>query len=175
MLFATLNPGFDPVNDYVSKLGAKGQPYAFWRNLLGFGTVGALILAFGATYGAHLGDRLVGVLLALFGIGFAATSVPVDIADPGSSLSKAHTVAICLGLACFMGALARLAHARSNGQATRRSANAAATLLGVAGFGYLAQLWSMPVAHRLVFGVVFGWMALTAAGLLRSDPQASVG
>lgn len=175
MLFSTLNPGFDPVNDYVSKLGANGQPYALWWNALGFGTVGALISGFGATYGAHLGDRVVGALLALFGIGFAATSVPVDIADPGSSLSKAHTVAICLGLACFMGALARLAQVHSNGRATRRTANVAATLLGVAGFGYLAQLWSMPVAHRLVFGVVFGWMAFTAASLLRSDPQGSVG
>jgi hypothetical protein len=96
-VFATLNPSFHPLDDYVSKLGALGQPYAPWWNVIGFLIVGALLAGFGLSFGRVVDDRLVGGLLAGFGVGFGATGIPVDWAHQQAPVSKAHVVAICLG------------------------------------------------------------------------------
>ncbi|MCW5965807.1 MAG: DUF998 domain-containing protein [Bryobacterales bacterium] len=167
VVFSGLNPGFDPLDDYVSKLGALGQPHAMWWNVIGFVAVGALLAGFGLAYGRILHDRFVGVLLALFGIGFGAAGIPLDLGDGNSPLAKAHVVAICLGLAAWLFGLARMAHLTSLGNATRSSANIAAGLLVLPILGQGAQWWSMPVTHRLVFLVVFGWVAITSIRLLR--------
>ena len=165
--FTRLNPAFDPFGDFISRLGAIGEPYAIWWNLIGFVSVGLLLAGFGWVYGRILDDSVVGVLLALFGVGFAATAIPVDLENDAAGVSKAHVVAICLGLAGFMFALARMAHGASRSRPIRTLANVAATFLGLAMVGQVAQLWSMPVTHRLVFLVVFGWVAVTSVGLLR--------
>ena len=39
-IFGFLNAEFSFINDFINKLGAKGEPYAFWFNLFGFITVG---------------------------------------------------------------------------------------------------------------------------------------
>lgn len=171
VVLSGLNPGFNPLDDYVSKLGAVGQPYALWWNVIGFVVVGALLAGFGLTYGRILQDRFVGVLLALFGVGFGTAGVPIDLGDGSSPLSKAHVVAICLGLAAWMFGLARMAYLPSLGKSTHSSAKIAAALLVLPMLGQGAQLWSMPVTHRLVFLVVFGWVAITSIRLLRgADP-----
>jgi hypothetical protein len=126
---------------------------------------------FGLVYGHVLQDRLLSVLLALFGAGFAAAGVPVELGDEGAPLSKAHVVAICLGLAAWLFGLARMAHLRSLGNAVHSSANLAATLLVLPIVGHGMQLWPMPVTHRLVFLVVFGWLAITSARLLRDGKR----
>ena len=41
---------------------------------------------------------------------------------------------------------------------------AALTVLPIVGFGL--ELWSMPVTHRLVFAIVFGWIALASFRLM---------
>ena len=169
ILFSILNPNFNPIDDYVSKLGALGQPYALWWNLIGFGLVGLLLTAFGWCYGYLIQDRLVGILLASFGIGFAATGVPIDLANEVAPVSKAHIVAICLGLAGWMFGLARMGYSMSLERSVRRLANTAATLLFIPLLGQIAQLWSMPVTHRLVFVVVFGWVLITCIGLKRKS------
>lgn len=167
VVFSGLNPGFKPLDDYVSKLGAVGQPYALWWNAIGFVVVGALLAGFGLTYGRILQDRFVGVLLALYGVGFGATGVPINLGDASAPLSKAHVVAICLGLAAWMLGLARMAYLPSLAKSIRSSANIAAALLALPILGQGVQLWSMPVTHRLVFLVVFGWVAITSIRLLR--------
>jgi hypothetical protein len=166
-VFASLDPEFHPLQDYVSKLGARGQPHALGWNLLGFVAPGVLFTGFGIAYGRLLQDRTVGVLLALFGIGFATAGVPIDLGDEASSLSKAHIVALCLGLGAFLLCLARMTHRPSLGRWVHRSASVAATLLVLAMAGQVAQLWAMPVTHRLVFAVVFVWLATTSIRLLR--------
>ena len=177
-VFSALNPDFDLLLDYVSKLGAVGEPYALWWNLLGFVAVGALLTGFGLTYGYILQDRLVGVLLSLFGVGFAATGIPINMGDESSPVSKAHVVAICLGFASWLFGLARAAYLPSIGRSARFAANTAATLIILPIVGQIAQLWSMPVTHRLVFAVVFGWMTVTSVRLLldvRISPQYNQG
>lgn len=175
VLFSSLNPGFDPWGDFVSKLGALGQPYAMWWNLVGFVSVGLLLAGFGFFYGRCLGDRWISALLVVFGVGFAATAVPVDLDNDTAGVSKAHVVAICLGLGSYMFALARLTHRRRFEGPIRASANAAATLLALAMVGAAAGLWSMPATHRAVFLVVFGWVTVTSIRLLRAPgaPMAS--
>ncbi len=103
VIIASLTPDFNYLEDFVSKLGASGQPYAIWWNLIGFLLVGILLAVFGFLYGKVINDRWVGICLALFGIGFATTALPIDLDDSESTLSTAHVVAICLGLAgwCF--------------------------------------------------------------------------
>ncbi len=51
-ILSSLNREFEPLGDYVSKLGAVEQPYALWWNLIGFGDVGALRVGFGLTEAA---------------------------------------------------------------------------------------------------------------------------
>lgn len=169
IVFSYLNSGFSPIDDYVSKLGAKGQPYALWWNLTGFLAVGVLLAAFGWNYGRIIHDRLTGVLLTAFGVGFGVTAVPVDLGDATLPMSKAHTVAICLALAAWLFGLARIGSLSLLGKKVTSIANITALFLVLSMIGYLAGLWSMPVTHRLVFAVVFGWVVLTSIRLLWND------
>lgn len=107
-IIANLTAEFSYLEDFVSELGATDQPFAIWWNLIGFLLVGILLAAFGYNYGRVVDDRLVGICLALFGVGFAATALPIDLADSESALSKAHVVAICIGLAGWMFGSARI-------------------------------------------------------------------
>jgi len=168
IVFGGRNPDFSLIDDYVSKLGALGQPNAAAWNIVGFGAVGALLAAFGWVYGSVLNDRLAGLLLALFGVGFASSAIPVDLVDETAALSKAHVVAICLGLACWLFGLARLTQRAASDRSPRASAKIAAVLVVLPILGQSAELWPMPVTHRLVFLVVFGWTALTSVRLLRA-------
>ena len=169
--FALLNSEFHPLESYVSELGARGQPHALWWNLTGFLAVGIALAGFGWNYGRVIRDRPAGILFALFGLGFCTTAVPVETGDGASQLTKAHTVAICLGLAAWTGGLARMTTLGSLDKPVKRTANIAALLLVLPMFFHVAGWVSMPVTHRLVFAVVFGWVLLTSVHLLRNDDR----
>ena len=168
-VFGTLDSDFRVLDDYISELGALGKPYGLWWNLTGFLSVGLLLTVFGFTYGRVINDRLVGILLTLFGLGFAMTAVPVEDGNSTSTLSTAHILAICLGLAAWMIALARLAHLTTTERDVRLAANIAAGLFLIPFAGQVFEWWAMPLTHRLVFAVVFGWFAWTAGRLLVAD------
>lgn len=169
IVFGSLNGDFDYLEDYISKLGAEGQPYAVGWNLVGFFSVGILLTLFGWTYGHVLHDRFVGLLLSLFGVGFAVTATPTNIGDPASTLSKAHTVAICLAVAAWLFGLARMAHLASLGRSVYYSANTAAFFAVVPIAGHGLGWWSMPVTHRLVFLTIFAWVTYTSFRLLLDE------
>ena len=164
--FALLNPEFNPIWDNISKLGAVGQKNALGWNLIGFVTVGLLFAAFGWGYGTILQDKLTACLLAAFGIGFAATGLPIDFANETTSLSKAHIVAICLGVACWLFALARIGMLNNLEPVIRTAANTAATLFILPVIGEAAALWPSPITHRLVFLVVLSWIVFSSGKLL---------
>lgn len=163
--FGLLHPNFHFLNDFVSKLGSNGEPNALLWNIVGFLSVGILLIAFGFRYGDIVKDKLTGILLSGFGLGFVFTAIPMDMIDDRSPVSKAHIVAICLGLASWLFALARMSYHTNLGSKTRRRANAAAILLVLAMAGFALQLWSMPHTHRLVFCIVFGWTMITSLEL----------
>ncbi|MEM1406817.1 MAG: DUF998 domain-containing protein [Bacteroidota bacterium] len=88
LVFGFLNDNFSFINDFISKLGAKGQPYALWFNLSAFVVVGTLLFAFGLTYGQLLKDKVLSILLSFFGLGFAFTVIPVDLQMANSPVSQ---------------------------------------------------------------------------------------
>lgn len=168
VLFGYLNPSFSFLHDFISKLGAMGEPNALGFNLLGFVVVGILLFLFGWHYGRYLEDRILAYLLSFFGLGFAFTAIPIDMNLDRSPVSKAHIVAICLALAFWLFGLSRLSGKRNLNRRSRATANGAALLVVISILGFVLGFWSMPVTHRLVFGVVFGWTALSSLELLKS-------
>jgi hypothetical protein len=166
LIFGFSNTNFSFVNDFVSKLGAKGEPNALWFNLFGFITVGIFLFAFGLTYGNLLNDKLLSILLSLFGLGFAFTAIPIDMELSTTPVSKAHIVVICLGLAFWLFGLSRLGYNRQLRKGIRNRANFTAIILILSIIGFVFGLWSMPVTHRLIFGIVFGWTAITSFELI---------
>ena len=169
LVIGNANEEFSFTEDFISKLGTQGQPNALWYNIFGFGIVGILQMAFGYLYGRILNDKWVSVLLSLFGLGFALTAIPTDIDLPNSPLSKAHILAICLGLASWLFGLSRLGYSPKINKGTKQQGNVTAILLVLSMVGFTIGLWSMPITHRLVFGIVFGWTALTSYELIRSS------
>lgn len=166
LVFSNLNLEFNYLEDYVSRLGAKGAPYAIWWNIFGFLSVGIILIVFGMTYGKYLNDKLAGLLLAFFGVGFAFTALPFDLTDTLSAISKAHTAAITLGLASWLFGLARISSKRTLDKTVRLRANITAFLLVISMIGGAIELWPMPMTHRLIFIIVFGWTAITSTYLL---------
>lgn len=167
--FGNLNPGFDFMNDYISKLGAKGEPNALRFNIIGFITVGLLLSTFGLSYGKILKDKILSILLALFGLGFAFTAIPANLEMSTTSVSKSHTVAICLGLACWLFSLSRLGSNQKLKFSIRNRANITAVLIVISMIGFVLGFWTIPITHRLVFGIVFGWTAISSVGLLINE------
>lgn len=166
LIIGLLNNNFSFINDFVSKLGAKGEPYAFWFNLIGFVIVGILLFVFGWLYGRFLEDRLLSILLSFFGLGFAFTAIPIDMTLSRTSVSKAHIVAICLALAFWLFGLSRLGYNQNLPTSIRNRANITAVILVSAMIGFVLSFWSMPITHRLVFGIVLLWTAITSIELL---------
>jgi len=165
-IFGFTNNDFSFFDDFISKLGAKGEPNALWFNLIGFVIVGISISIFGFFYGLLLKDKLLSVLLSLFGLGFVLTAIPIDMRASDTSISKAHIVAICIGLAFWLFGLSRLGYNQKLKKKIRSRANITATLLVVSMLGFVIGFWSMSITHRLVFGIVFGWTAFTSIELI---------
>ena len=172
LVFGLSNSDFSFFEDFISKLGAKGEPNAFWFNLIGFVVVGILLIIFGLSYGKLLNDKLCSILLSLFGLGFAFTAMPIDMEFPETSVSKAHIVAICLGLAFWLFGLSRLGYNQKLKQKIRNRANVTAVILVLSMIGFVVGIWSMPTTHRLVFIIVFGWTAITSVELIRTKNDA---
>lgn len=168
IFFGFFNAGFRFFHDFISKLGAQGEPNAFWFNVIGFIEVGAFLFVFGLSYGRLLQDKLLSILLSFFGLGFAFTAIPMDMEFSTTSVSKAHIVAICLGLAFWMFGLSRLGSNKNLAQKIRIRANLTAVLLMLSMIGFVLGFWSMPVTHRLFFGIVFLWTTLTSVELIAS-------
>jgi len=174
LVFGYSNNDFSFLNDFISKLGARGEPNALWFNLIGFVTVGMLLFVFGLTYGKLLNDKLLSILLSLFGLGFAFTAIPIDMQLSNAPVSKAHVVAICLGLAFWLFGLSRLGYNPQLKRKIRNRANLTAVILVISMIGFVLGLWSMPITHRLVFGIVFGWTALTSIELIKKGKATKI-
>ncbi|TWT79754.1 hypothetical protein CA13_11610 [Planctomycetes bacterium CA13] len=164
-----LTPDFDPLDDFISKLGAQGQPCEVWWNAIGFLTVGVTLAAFGYAFGRMITDTTTGLWLALSGIGFALAAIPTDLVNAEASLSKAHFVSICLALAGWCFGLARVSGLSSLNRFVKRKAEIASVLVVIPMIGYGTGLITMPTTHRLVLGVVFGWVTFTSLDLLSKE------
>lgn len=160
--FGSSNPEFHFLNSYVSELGAQGAPNATLFNLFGFVLSGLLLFHFGWYYGALLKDRLLSILLGFFGLAFAFTAIPIDSLNQDTPYSKIHVLAICLALAAWLFGLARITSMNNLNSSVKKRANVSAILMVLIIAGGATNLWPMPITHRLVFGVVFGWTLLSS-------------
>jgi hypothetical protein len=129
LIFGFSNSDFSFVNDFISKLAAKGEPNALWFNLFGFSTVEILLFMFGVTYENLLNDKFLSVLLSLFGLGFAFTAKPIDMELSRTPLSRGHIVSICLGLAFWLLGLSRLEYNSQLRKGIKNRANFTAAVL----------------------------------------------
>lgn len=165
VLFGFLRTDFDFVRDFISKLGGKGQPYAFYWNALGFTAVGILLAAFGWCFGLCKSDRVLGACLMASGLGFALAAIPADFTDAQSPLSKAHFVSVCISLAGLCFGLARLAGSRST-KNDRVTANVVIALAIIPIVCASVGISAEPVSHRIILTVVFAWVLLNSIRLL---------
>lgn len=172
LLCALITPAFDLINDYVSKLGAIGQPYAALWNIVGFGIVGMLLAVFGLSLGVFLEDKILGACFIVAGIGFSMGGIPTDFSVSESTFSKVHFVAICIAMAGWCFSLARLnqAHLRDSFIASSAKYLAAVTLLPF--LCTAVGLTTEPVAHRLMLMVVFSWVSLISIRLIQTVVKA---
>jgi len=136
-------------------------------NSSGFGAVGVILAVIGWMYGSIVEDRLIGLLLGAFGLGFAVIAVPMNVDAARSIVSKSHILAVCLGVAAWLLALARLSSKAAPDRTTKWIADGSSTLLVATALGYVLGLWTLPVLHRLVLAVIFSWTVLTSIRLLR--------
>ncbi len=166
---AILNRDFDIASDYISKLGAQGQPYAIYWNTFGFGLVGLALAAFGWCFGLCMNDRLLGACLLLSGLGFTMAAIPTDLFDATSELSKAHYVSVCVALAGWCLGLARLSSSNFPAHFARHSANYTILLSLLPLFCVGGGVSAEPIAHRIVLVIAFGWVILNSLRLLKSN------
>ena len=141
LIFGLSNSDFSFWEDFISKLGAKGEPNALWFNLIGFVVVGILLFIFGFSYGNLLNDKLLSILLSLFGLGFAFTAIPIDMEFSRTSVSKAHIIAICLGLAFWLFGLSRLGYNQKLKRKIRNRANLTAVYSSIVNDGFC--IWNL--------------------------------
>lgn len=170
-VFGTLTPDFQLADDYISKLGSRGQPYANWWNAIGFGVVGCAFALFGFLFGLCLNDRVLGTCLCLAGLGFAFAAIPTDFTDEQSALSKAHYASICFGLAGWCIGLARLTGKNSQNYFARTTATYTIALSLLPMIAIRGGVSAEPVAHRFVIVVVFMWVVSNCLRLLKPNPE----
>ena len=173
VIFASLHPDFDVFGDFISRLGGKAEPLAFWWNVVGFGAVGLLLAVFGWLFGISREDRILGACLVVAGLGFAFAAIPADFANPESRLSAAHFVSICFSLAGFCFGLARLSGPRAADE-DRNMANWVIALAILPIVCVSGGVSAEPLAHRVILIVVFTWVLLSSLRLLKDDPAGAL-
>ncbi|MEL7496767.1 MAG: DUF998 domain-containing protein [Planctomycetota bacterium] len=174
VVLGALTPDFQFVNDYISKLGSRGQPYADWWNTIGFGIVGVAFAAFGFLFGLCVRDRVLSFCLMVAGLGFAMAAVPTDFNEQHDVLSKAHHAAICFGLAGWCFGLARMTRAGSTDEFSRTMATYTITLSLLPMIAMGGGISEEPVAHRLVMLVVLTWVLVNSLILLLAKDRTGV-
>lgn len=155
---ATLQGDFDPLRDVVSKLGAAGRPYGGLFNAVGFGVTGLLLAVFGISFGVSIGDRLVAVLLGLFGVAFTAIAAPAILDQPDTLATRIHIAIVCLCMGVWCISLARTVGRRDLSGPVRIVSYAAIVPVMLAVFGAAFDAVSPAVFQRLFFGGIFAWV-----------------
>ena len=168
-VFGALEPGYSHATKAVSELGASGSTYGLAWNLIGFLGTGLLLTGFGIGVGRAAGSRAVSLLLALFGLAFAATAVPADMSNFQSPGSVAHIIASQLTLLFWAPALIWLVFVRRAGAGLRLPA-AIALVLAVGSIVVRGMDILPPgTTQRLSFAVIFIWVLVTGVVLIRRE------
>lgn len=186
LVVGQITPGYDPVSETVSQMGAAERPYAF---VLNAGYVAYGILMGAAAYGL---SQIVGLttraktLAVLLGMHAAGTMLlgvfpdTLDLAPKGLTEDFLHnTVSAVSSLPLLVGILVL------RGIARQRRALKAAGILGIVVIIANLPMPAIPMLdalqpvsgllQRLLSGSAFLWLALTFGLLYRAAPRSEVG
>ena len=106
-----LTPGYDPLTQWISELGATGAPYAVVFNVLGPGLFGILSVAFAAgLWRALKGGPLAFITAALITVaGIAGILEGVFVCDPGCvPVTPAGSLHLMIGIVPLLTMLAAM-------------------------------------------------------------------
>jgi hypothetical protein len=177
----SLRSDYSQTSQYISELGARGEPLGAVVSIAGFGVTGLLVFAF-----LWLGRQELpaGLLTTIGVVGFAGVGVAYVVAavfrcDPGcpSEGSLSQSIHSTSGLFEYLGAsigLLFLAAAfwRAPGwRAAVVPSVLAAILVGIGFLGMLQpslQSWR-GLSQRIADGAIFVWIAWTSLRLLRGS------
>ena len=174
ILLDVMRPDYYFAHKAVSELGALGAPYMWAMNLFGFVGTGVMLMLFARAHrSAVAGPSTVpSALLALTGLLFALTAVPIAMGSDGdpdrsAAITQVHLLISQLGLLPWL--LALFAHLKRYRQ-PRYGGLAAISLVTLIGFIAAIALFASGVGattpglmQRIWFAIVLGWFA--AAGL----------
>ena len=173
-----VEPGYSHRAQFISELGAQGAANGALVSLAGFGSIGALVLAFLAlAYGSFPpARRTVATLgLAMVGAGYLISAVFRCDAGCPSTGSASQVLHNAFGLLEYLGAMVGFALLRMPfRESTRWRALApvctvAAVVVGVAFVAMLTPALTpvRGVSQRVAEIAIFGWIAIVSAFLRR--------
>ena len=171
-----LRPDYYFAHKAVSELGAIGAPYMWAMNVFGFIGTGIMLMLFARAHRRAVGgpSSVPSALLALTGLLFALTAVPIAMAadgDPDRSapITQVHLLISQIGLLPWLFAL--LAHMKRYRQPQFRGL-ALISLLTLVCFVAAIVLYASGVGtgtpglmQRIWFAIVLGWFAVAGVWL----------
>lgn len=185
-----LHPNYDHIADYMSELGAVGAPYGAEMNVLGFGVLGVLTIAFaiGIQKGINRGGLVLGALMIALG-GVALIVTGIFHCEPGcvdtTSTSELHSFASFTTVLLALAPLALAPYVRRDArwqsyQGYLWISGFSAVILALVYFGMLADVGPVSLVgavQRLLTAVTLGWMVVMALRLLRlaRDRELAIG
>ena len=166
LTFGAIRADYSHATKAVSELGSVGAPNAIAWNIFGFGAVGILVMIFAWGLGRQSGSMLAALTVGASGLGFAAASIPADLSDFDSMLTRLHIFASLVSFASFAAAVivvGLVLHRRMGlrGLALLTTAWGIAAILSV-----LLRETNIPpgIAQRINFMAYLIWVAMVAAG-----------
>lgn len=107
IIFSVLTPSYSNITDGVSELGVVGAPFALYWNILGFISVGMLIIAFAWGLRQSMrtgpGSVIVPILVALSGLGFAGLGMfPASEGYAPSNQTTLHLTMVSINFLTFI-------------------------------------------------------------------------
>lgn len=165
-----LRPEYDFRHKAISELGAIGAPYMIFMNLFGFIVTGLML--FGFAYGIHRSLNRQhwrsSFLLALSGLLFAATSIPIVMGTDGDPDYSATMTQIHLGFTQFAPIPWLIAMISYVGRVCNRDFRYLAILSAMAMSAILIVMFAAfsgifngqpGVFQRALFAIYLGWFA----------------
>lgn len=177
LVFGGIRPDYSHLTKAVSELGSWGAPHALAWNVLGFGAVGALVMAFAWGIYRTTSSWSAALLVGLSGLGFAGAGIfPADLDDMQAFSTRMHIVSSLVSFAGFAAGVFVIGWVLWRRPAWRRWA-VVSVVVGLIGIASLAlRETGMPpgLAQRINFLIYLLWIAVLAAAIWKIAPP-SVG
>jgi hypothetical membrane protein len=172
LLFGALRTEFSHSTKAVSELGAWGAPHALAWNVLGFGTVGALVMTFAWGLWNYTSSWLSAFSVGISGLGFAAAGIfPADMGDMQAFSTRMHIIGSLVSFAGFAAGVFAVGWTLWRRPAWRKWAiiSVVVGLLAIASLLLRETAIPTGLAQRINFLAYLLWIAVLAAGIWRKN------